>query len=164
MQATIMNAQTVKYDSLLPVIAFIAVMVFGIVGVARIVGWLPDSIFYLSDVAPMEVLSTAAAKPMARDGQPYPTSNARSKARCPECGVIVSMREIEPDGPSAGQDAVSQTLADDESALRAGGSSGYQFSVRLSGGAHRVIIAPSRALWRVGERVIIIDGTNAALP
>jgi len=158
-----MNTQTDKSDSLLPAIVVIAVMLFGIVGIARIAGWLPNSIFDFGNVPPVEVLSKAA-KLMARADRPYAPSDATSKARCPECGVIVSMREIGLNVPSAGHDAVSETLVNAETEPAESDARGYEFSVRLSGGARRVIIAPNRARWRVGERVIIIDGANASQP
>jgi hypothetical protein len=164
MALTIMNTQTDKSDSLVPTIAVIAVMLFGIVGIARIAGWLPNSMFDFSNVPSIEVLSKAAVDSMASDDRPYAPSDAPSKARCPECGVIVSMREIGVNVPSVGHDAVSQTLANAGAEPGESGARGYEFSVRLSGGARRVIIAPNRARWRVGERVIIIDGINASQP
>jgi hypothetical protein len=70
------------------------------------------------------------------------------------------MREIGANGADASLDAEGQQLASDESGMRAAAMS-YEFTVRLPGGAQRVIVAANRTSWRLGERVIVIDGTSS---
>lgn len=64
------------------VIAAIAVIVFSIVGIASITGWMPSSL-----------ISRAAAATVDHDG----VNTARSGVtfECVECGVIESLRDIE---------------------------------------------------------------------
>jgi len=58
-------------------------MLLGIAGVARIMGWLPNSIFDFGNVRSIEVLSKAAAEPVG-SGHSQSPSDASSAARCPE--------------------------------------------------------------------------------
>lgn len=154
-----MKTQSDRSPFLLPTIAGIVAIVLGIAVVARIIGWLPNPIGGFGGVHPIEVLSTASAEPreMALEQAP---GNVRTKWRCPECGVIVSMREIDADGPDAGMGAVGHQPAGNESEMPATAATRYEFTVRLQGGSHRTIRAASPESWRLGERVIIIDGAS----
>jgi hypothetical protein len=71
------------------VIAAVAVIVFSIVGMATISGWMPRAI-----VGATPAVSTDAAPAVDRDA---PTDAPRAIATfdCAECGVIESIREIE---------------------------------------------------------------------
>lgn len=55
---------------------------------------------------------------------------------CPECGVVSSIREM------------------------AGDNSGIEVTVRMKDGSKRQFADASSSIWRVGERMIIIDSTN----
>jgi hypothetical protein len=77
-----------------------------------------------------------------------PEQTRSAKAKCEECGVIISKREIEEqsDGKSL------------QSALNS--SRRFEITVRLADGSRRVIDDISPANWRAGERVTLIDGVN----
>jgi hypothetical protein len=155
-----MKTQTDKSSSLLLTIAGIAVILLGIAGVTRIMGWLPNSIGGFRNIPAIEVLSAASAKSVAEPVDmdlPQAPSNARGKRRCPECSVIVSMREIDASGPNASLGAVGQKVASNENGMRGTSARSYQFTVRLEGGSRRVIIDANPASWRPGQRVIVID-------
>ena len=149
-----MKTQAHKSSFPLSAVAGIAVILLGIAAVVRVMGWLPNSIGGFGNILAIEVLSAASAKPFAEPldiDSPQTPGNSRSTRRCPECSVIVSMREIEVSGLNASIGAVGQKAA-----------RSYEFTVRLDGGSRRVIIDANRASWRPGQRLIVIDGTNSA--
>jgi len=61
------------------VIAAIAVIVFSIVGIASMAGWLPSSLIGRASAAVIELNGTETATPTIR---------------CTECGVLESVREL----------------------------------------------------------------------
>jgi len=65
------------------VIAAIAVIVFSIVGIASVAGWLPAS------------LMSRAAAATIDTGIELETARSAPTLQCPECGVIESIRELE---------------------------------------------------------------------
>jgi hypothetical protein len=70
------------------VIAAIAVIVFSIVGIATIAGWMPSALSATTD----------AQRQVLRDGgdDALPdTARSRATFECAECGMIESIREIE---------------------------------------------------------------------
>jgi hypothetical protein len=155
-----MKTRIHKSFFLLSTVAGIAVVLLGIAGVARIMGWLPNSIGGFRNIPAIEVLSAASAKSVAEPVDmdlPQVPSNASSKRRCPECSVIVSMREIDASGPNASLGAVGQKVASNENGMRGTSARSFQFTVRLEGGSRRVIIDANPASWRPGQRVIVID-------
>lgn len=106
-------------------VAGLAAIVLGTAAVAVVVAWAP-----------------AAAEDPVEVFAPEPVRAAR--ARCAECGVIISKREIEAPG--------------DEASLKS--SRRYEITVRLEDGSNRVIDDVSPANWRAGERVTLIEGVN----
>ena len=156
-----METKSDRSAFLLPAIAGMVAIVLGIAGVASFMAWLPNPTGSFGPAHPIEVLSTASAEP--RETAPLQQSdNARTKWRCPECGVVVSMREIVAGAPEHGITAVGHEAASNENGMRAATAMRYEFTVRLAGGAHRTIIAARPESWRLGERVIIIDGASPA--
>ena len=75
----------------------------------------------------------ALAEDAARAGQ------ARSRAKCAECGVIESMRKLAPVGNSPAH---------------------YEIIVRMRDGSARVNSQASPATWRTGERIMLLGGEN----
>ena len=67
------------------------------------------------------------------------TAEPRPQSRCPECGVVESMRRIVQPGNSP--------------AL-------HEITVRLRDGSTRISSHINPAQWRIGERVIVIGGPN----
>lgn len=88
------------------------------------------------------------------------TSEARVRARCPECGVIVSIREIQASNEDAGPRATGGAVAGGRSETRSKATKSYEITVRLADGSSRVFNDANPANWRPGERVIVIDGAN----
>jgi hypothetical protein len=75
------------------VIAAIAVIVFSIVGIASVMGWMPSGL-----------VSRAAAATITADE--IDTARSGVTFECAECGVIESMRELERDRVNAQTDHV----------------------------------------------------------
>jgi hypothetical protein len=129
----------------------IAVILFSTAGIARIVGWGSNSTDDSGDILALD--QTA----------PVPTtSEARAKPRCPECGVIVSMREIERHDQDSGPGAAGGVTAANRDETRVKPTKSYEIIVRLADGSSRVINDANPARWRPGERVIVIDGASAS--
>jgi outer membrane lipoprotein SlyB len=133
-----------------PLITVIAVIVFSTAGIARIVGWGPNS---NDDSGGILALDQSAAVPA--------TNEAPVKARCPECGVIVSMREIKVRDEDTGRPRTAGgAVAGSRIETRVDLTRSYEFTVRLADGSSRVFNDTNPARWRSGERVIVIDGAN----
>jgi hypothetical protein len=162
---TIMKTQTDKSFFLLSTIAGIAVILLGVAGVARITGWLPNPIGGFGTILAIEVFSAASAKSDAEPGDvdlPQAPGNARKQRRCPECSVIVSMREIDASGQTTSPGPAGQKVSSNENGLRGTSARSYEFTLGLEGGSGRVIIDANPASWWPGPRVIFIDGANPA--
>ena len=76
------------------VIAAIAVIVFSIVGIASITGWMPSGL-----------VSRAAAATFEPNGE-IDTARSGVTFECAECGVIRSIRELEDESKRARIDSV----------------------------------------------------------
>lgn len=63
----------------------------------------------------------------------------RIRESCPECGVVSSITQV-----------------------AAGGNSGIEVTVRMKNGAHRQFVDANSTNWRVGDRMVIIAGTDQA--
>jgi hypothetical protein len=90
----------------------------------------------------------------------HPATHPRYRARCPECGVVESMREIGRSGDRIGQAAV-----DLDSTRRTCGSAFgadaatercFEITVRFRDGSRTVFREASPRAWRAGNRVMVI--------
>jgi len=136
--------------SLTPLITVIAFVLFSTAGIARIVGWGPNS---TDDSGGIPALDPAA--PLLATGE------ARVRARCPECGMIVSMREIEVRDDDTGRPRTAGgAVAGSRIETRVDSTRSHEITVRLADGSIRVFNDANPARWRSGERVIVIDGAN----
>ena len=144
-----MMTQAVKSSFLPLLITGIAVILFSTAGIARIVGWGQNS---TDDSGDTLALDQAAPVPT--------TSEARAKPRCPECGVIVSMREIERHDQDSGPGAAGGVTTGNRDETRVKPARSYEIVIRLADGSSRVINDAKPARWRPGERVIVIDGAD----
>jgi outer membrane lipoprotein SlyB len=129
-------------SSFLPLlITGVAVILLSAAGIARMMGWGPNSTGNSGGTSAPDRLSVANGK-------------------CAECGVIVSMREIQVrnevtgPGPPGGAEAGNQG----ETGMKSTRS--YEITVRLADGSSRVFNDANPARWRSGERVIVIDGAD----
>jgi len=144
-----MKTQTGKSTYLPLLITGIAVILFSTAGIARVMGWGPNSTGDSNDILALD--QTA----------PVPTANqARARPRCPECGVIVSMREIERHDEDTGPGAAGGTPTGNGDGMRVKTASSYEIIVRMADGSSRVIEQANPARWRAGERLIVIAGTD----
>ncbi len=145
---------------------------------------------------------TVAAKPRPAASAPAVQSSANppvnvastvsTKARCPECGVIESTREV--DAPGQGSaigmvggavvggllgnqvgsgsgnkiatvaGAVGGAVAGNEIEKRVKTTKSYETTVRLEDGSTRVVSAPTPPTWRSGDRVKVVDGVIHSNP
>jgi hypothetical protein len=108
-------------------IAGFAVILFSSAGFARMMGWGPGAGYSGASLA-LDV----------------PAGEARAGPRCPECGMIVSVREIERHGKES--------------------PPSYEFVVRMTDGSSRMIEDADPGRWRTSERLIVIDGINPSRP
>lgn len=132
---------------LTPLITGIAVILFSTAGFARIVGWGPNSAGASGDgLAPDEL------------GPVRTMSEARADARCAECGMFVSMREVESEDTGAGAAGGATAGSRDETRVKT--TRRYEITIRMADGSTRVIGHANPARWRAGERLIVISGAN----
>jgi len=146
-----MRTHTNWYSYLPPLITVIAVIVFSTAGIARIAGWGTNS----TDDDSGDILALDLSAPVPA------TNAARVRARCPECGVIVSMREIEVRDEDAGRARTAGgAVAGSRIETRVDLNRTYEFTVRRPDGSSHVFNDTNAKRWRSGERVIVIDGAN----
>lgn len=144
-----MKTQVDKSSYLPLLITGIAVILFSTAAIARMMGWGPNSIGDSGDILALD--QTA----------PVPTmSAARAKPRCPECGVFVSMREIERHDRDSGPAAAGKVTAGNRDETQVKSTKSYEIIVRMAGGSSRVIHDANPARWRTGEGVIVIGGVK----
>ena len=149
-----MKTQSDRFSYLLMLITGIAIVLFSTAGIARMMGWGPNSTGDSTGISALDRTETDPA-----------TGEAGAAARCAECGMIVSMREIDALDESAGPEITGReksggSVARDQDELREPPARRYEMTIRLAGGSSRVISHESPVNWRSGERVIVIDGAN----
>jgi len=124
-----------------------AVILLSNAGFARIADWGPIS-------------TEASGDSLAPDEFPaaQTTSEARVSTRCAECGMFVSMREVESEGTGPG--AARGGTAGNRDEIRVKTARSYEITIRMADGSSRVIGAANPANWRAGDRLIVIAGAN----
>lgn len=112
---------------------FAAAVVFSTVAMASApVSWLYHS--------PMNAVAVQELPDEAQSAEPAAgASKVRGKGRCNTCGVVATIRRIEPVG---------------------GLLATYEFTVRLRDGSTRVSSAASQSKWRVGDSIMLIGSTQ----
>ena len=171
-------------------IAGIAVILFCVAGFAAIMGWIPTSIGSPSEVE--LAAKEQAAKKTAQSGTakaktaPAQVASSAPVAKCTNCGVIESVREVSAKGEGSGLGAAGGAVVGGLLGHQVGGGSGkqiatvvgavggavagnevekrvkatksYDITVRLDDGSSRVINEDNPPSWRSGDRVRIVDG------
>jgi outer membrane lipoprotein SlyB len=140
-------------EVLLLLIAGIAAFLFVAMGVARVTGW---ELISTVDAGAIPASGPAAIVPAAGE--------ARAMPRCPECGVIVSMREVEGRGEDVDPVAAAGTTTGNGNETPAKKTRNYEIIVRMADGTDRSIYAANPARWRTGERLMVIAGTGPSQP
>ena len=183
--------------------AGIAMILFFGAGTAAFMGWIPGSSGHSGDTAaltlpeksPAGAAKPAAAKPVA----PKPQSTAEyskapvlvaaapvALAKCIDCGVIESTREVDTKGEGSGLGAVGGAVVGGVLGNQVGGGRGkdvatvigavggvvagneiekrmkttksYETTVRLNDGSTRVVRDATAPAWRTGDHVKLVDG------
>ena len=192
-------------------IAGIAIIAFCGAGVAAIMGWIPTSLGKPDESTLTQLDKPAAAQPApsrlqsdrdrererdqererarerAARNAPPPVAVA---ARCAECGVIQSVREIETKGTGTGIGAVGGAVVGGVLGSQVGGGDGkkvmavvgavggavagneiekrvkttksYEITVRFDDGSSRTFTQATQPSWHGGEKVKVIGGVIQA--
>jgi len=134
-------------------IAGIAAGLLAAAGIAMVAHWIPASYANVPRASALfgeGMASTDSADPHSPDAPMRPpverNANSRHPMWCPGCGVVESMRKIE--SPSGAAAAVASTR--------------YEYTVRFRDGSTTVFNEATPRSWRMGNRVIVIDGSHAA--
>ncbi len=179
-------------------IAGIAVILLSAAGIGAIMGWIPTSkgdsaAAVASADKPAEGAEKSAAKGGASSSgsrthvaQQHVVNEAPAKAKCNECGVIESIREVTQRGESTGVGvvggavvggllgnqvgagrgkdvatvlgAVGGAVAGNEIEHRVKSTKVYEITVRFDDGSKTVIKESTQTAWRPGDRVKVVNG------
>ena len=198
-----METQSTKISPALIWTAGIAMILFFGAGAAAFMGWIPGSAAHPGDTAVLtlpEKSPAGAAKPAAaKPAAPKPQSSVEyskapvqvasapvALAKCIDCGVIESTREVDTKGEGSGIGAVGGAVVGGVLGHQVGGGRGkdvatvigavggvvagneiekrmkttksYETTVRLDDGSTRVVRDATAPVWRSGDRVKLVDG------
>ncbi len=172
-------------------VAGIALILFCAAGIAAIMGWIPTSIG-VGSVVESPAKKAAQAQPAAKaKAPPAQVASSALVAKCGNCGVIESVREIAAKGEGSGLGAAGGAVVGGLLGHQVGGGSGkqiatvvgavggavagnevekrvkatksYDITVRLDDGSTRVINEVNTPSWRSGDRVKVVDGSIRAI-
>ena len=113
--------------------ACMAMILFGTLGVGAVLSWIPDSRGITGSELPINMLGSLFDE----------TESVGVK--CPECGVVESRREIVPIN--------GETF--DTASVR-----NVEVTLRMKNGTSRQFMDANASNWRLGERVIVIGSTR----
>ena len=134
----------------------------------------------------MGLLVTALSSCQKQEGSAEHTGNASTQAKCTECGVIDSIREVTTKGEGSGLGVVGGAVVGGLLGNQVGAGSGkdvatvvgavggavagnqieksakstksYDITVRFEDGSSRVFHEANPSAWRSGDRVKVING------
>lgn len=155
-----MRAHVSQVAQLPLLIVGIAAVLLVTSGIAAVMAWTPAD----ADGAGGAIASDAvAANPggSADDEREVPAArpenDARLRAKCAECGMVESIREIE--RSAEGVDAGAVTAGG--RTVQPGDPTGIrEVTVRMKNGSSRVFTDATSAHWRPGQRMIVIVGAS----
>ena len=186
-----METQAKKFSPILLWTASIALTVFCAAGIAAFMGWIPASMGGTRDGIRLEKHSANTAKPVAERTHAAPiqvadSTPAPARAKCAECGVIESTREIDVRGDGTGLGAVGGAVvggvighqvgrgrgndvatvlgavggavAGNQIEKQAKSTKSYEITVRFDDGSSRVISEANPPTWRAGDKVKVVNG------
>lgn len=138
-------------------------------GLFAIPRWMPASSIGSVDAGPLSGQPTAEARAgnpeggqALRQAPESPAADApRAWPRCPECGVIESVRELADSGGASALQPVADHArrpgaTDDATAAKDDRRYGYEVTVRFRDGSTTTFDASGPRLWRVGSRVNVL--------
>lgn len=157
-------------------IAGISICLLTASGIVAIVRSIPTSYANIPDKgaasehrrAPSAFKDAHAKDPQAHLAAARATINGRTRVRCPECGVIESVAQIERSRVGRREDAADVKVAGvvsgdaSGSAIAAPVAAGkrYEMLVRFRDGSATVFNEATPRSWPSGSRVIVIGGSN----
>jgi hypothetical protein len=100
--------------------------------------------------------------PQTRPAVEEDTISRRSRAWCPECGFVESIRYIERSGNAGIVGGVSRGASDSTMAVSAAPGKDYEITVRFRDGSTTIFNEATPRAWRLGSQVIVIGGSNAS--
>ena len=159
-------------------IAGVSICVLAASGIVAIVRAIPASYASIPDerasskqgVAAGGFENAQADGPQARPAGARETINRRNQARCRDCGVVESIRQIERSDDVGRPDTVAVRIAGGA----AGGASGsaiaaraiterdYEITVRFRDGSTTVFNEANARTWQLGDRVMVIGRSKAS--
>lgn len=158
-----MKTQSHSYLYLPWLVVGIAVILFSTAGIAAIMGWHPASIGDSGNPVALHDSAEVSTKAVVQTAETAQRrARARANGRCAECGLVVSMGETNGHEDDVGVGAAGGVMDADQDERPMNLVTRYEIIVRMADGSYRVINQASPASWRVGERVIVIAGTNPA--
>lgn len=131
-------------------IAGVAAILLGISGIAAVMGWMPTTTEVAAVGLVLEKLQAQSDKPVG----------ARVRVKCEECGVIVSTREIAQLGGGIDPAAAVGVARSGGRGISGASAKTYEVTARMKDGSNRVFMAENRVPWRLGERMIFIEGAS----
>ncbi len=141
----------------------VVVILLGISASSAVTAWLPTS----TDVADVVFAGDTLPATLARRDGPQaqiPSARGESEAgirgRCPECGVVAFIREIDERGAGVDSGAARSATKGDHREIPQQSTKRYEINVRMRDGSSRVFVEANPAIWRPGERVILVEGTS----
>ena len=171
-----METQAKKFPAALIWTAGVAAILFSAVGTAAFMGWIPMG--GTRDSFIPDKHSSSTAQPVSK--------RAPARAKCAECGVIESTREIDVRGEGTGLGAVGGAVvggvlghqvgsgrgndvatvvgavggavAGNQIEKHARSTKNYEITVRFDDGSSRVINEANPPAWRTGDKVKVING------
>jgi outer membrane lipoprotein SlyB len=177
-----METNSVRSMHPLAMAAGIAVILFSVVGISAVMGWVPTSFGNTGAGVVPDKRSSNAAKPSS---PPKVAQNSVAKVKCADCGVVQSVRQVEQAGEGSGLGAaggavvggllghqvgggsgkqimtvvgaVGGAVAGNEVEKRVKSTAGYETTVRFDDGTTRVF-ASSTSGWRPGDKVKVVNG------
>jgi hypothetical protein len=152
-----MNTRISKSLHLPLLIAGIAAILFGAVANSPLMASIQTSVESLKNFAAPGELPGEPLTPVIEASAPE-VRDTRDNARCAECGVIESTREIDVRSEQTGADARGGTAERNQGEMDKVPAKIYETVVRLQNGSMLVINDVSPASWRPGERVKLIGG------
>ncbi len=170
----------------------VALVVFCGAGFAALMGWIPASTGTPADEAALAAAQKAKASPAKVAPRAPRTASAPAPvvvaavAKCVDCGIVQSVREVEAKGEGSGIGAVGGAVVGGVLGNQVGGGSGkkiatvigavggavagneiekrvktsksYEITVRFEDGSSRVITEADATTWRSGDRVRVVNG------
>ena len=153
-------------------IAGIVICLLAALGIDAITRSIPASYAGTPDASGIVGLASASVGPGdARAGESrtdlgpaQAATDRRKRDRCPECGVVESMRRTAPSEAAGGQDNVDldrpASAPAGAAAADAAAAGGYEITIRFRDGSRTVFNEASPRDWRPGSRVIVIGRAN----